>query len=213
MEEQEKKNKKRFYKKWWFWLIIVVTIIIATGSGDTPTEKYPKDESIQVEVIDFSTMSIQDSKDWFDDNKINGKILEEYSTNIPKGQYIKQSIEANTIIYGGDKITITYSLGKEPTLGEKNALRKAESYSTTMNMSKKGIYNQLTSSIEGFTKSEAQYAIDNIEADWNENALKKAELYSTTMSMSKKAIYNQLTSSIEGFTKAEAQYAIDNLGK
>ena len=73
MEEQEKKNKKRFYKKWWFWLIIVVTIIIATGSGDTPTEKYPKDESIQVEVIDFSTMSIQDSKDWFDDNKINGK--------------------------------------------------------------------------------------------------------------------------------------------
>ena len=213
MEEQEKKNKKRFYKKWWFWLIIVVTIIIATGSGDTPTEKYPKDESIQVEVIDFSTMSIQDSKDWFDDNKINGKILEEYSTNIPKGQYIKQSIEADTIIYGGDKITITYSLGKEPTLGEKNALRKAESYSTTMNMSKKGIYNQLTSSIEGFTKSEAQYAIDNIEADWNENALRKAESYSTTMSMSKKAIYNQLISSIEGFTKSEAQYAIDNLGK
>ena len=80
-----------------------------------------------------------------------------------------------------------------------------------MNMSKKGIYNQLTSYVEGFSKAAAQYAIDNIDANWNENALKKAESYSSTMNMSKKGIYNQLTSSVEGFTKSEAQYAIDNI--
>ena len=80
-------------------------------------------------------------------------------------------------------------------------------------MSKQGIYNQLTSSVEGFTKEAAQYAIDNIEADWNKNALEKAKTYQTSMNMSSKAIYNQLISSVEGFTKSEAQYAIDNLNK
>lgn len=45
----------------------------------------------------------------------------------------------------------------------KNALKKAKTYSDIMHMSKKGIYNQLTSEIEGFTEEEAQYAIDNLE--------------------------------------------------
>ena len=67
--------------------------------------------------------------------------------------------------------------------------------------------------MEGFTKEAAQYAIDNIEVDWNKNALEKAKTYQTSMSMSSKAIYNQLISSAEGFTKSEAQYAIDNLDK
>lgn len=44
-----------------------------------------------------------------------------------------------------------------------SALKKAESYSETMYMSKKGIYNQLTSSAgEQFTEEEAQYAVDNL---------------------------------------------------
>ena len=115
------------------------------------------------------------------------------------------------MIHQGDKITVTYSLGKEPTTEEKNALKKAESYSNTMHMSKQGIYKQLTSSVEGFTKEAEQYAIDNIDIDWNANALAKAKSYQQTMSMSKQGIYNQLISSVEEFTKEQAQYAIDNL--
>lgn len=80
-----------------------------------------------------------------------------------------------------------------------------------MHMSKKGIYNQLTSSVEGFSKESAQYAIDNISTDWNNNALEKAKSYQNMMSMSKQGVYNQLISSAEGFTKEEAQYAIDHL--
>ncbi|MDU2693027.1 MAG: Ltp family lipoprotein, partial [Intestinibacter bartlettii] len=82
-----------------------------------------------------------------------------------------------------------------------------------MHMSKKGLYKQLTSSYgENFTKKQAQYAVDNVDADWNENALKKAEDYRDTMSMSKSAIYDQLTSSYgEGFTSKQAKYAINNL--
>ncbi|WP_304159537.1 Ltp family lipoprotein, partial [Fusobacterium ulcerans] len=76
-----------------------------------------------------------------------------------------------------------------------------------------GLYKQLTSNYgEGFDKDVAQYAVDNVDADWNENALKKAEDYRDTMSMSKSAIYDQLTSSYgEGFTSKQAKYAINNL--
>ena len=45
----------------------------------------------------------------------------------------------------------------------KNALKKAEQYSSIMHMSKQGIYDQLTSEYgEKFTAEEAQYAIDNL---------------------------------------------------
>lgn len=95
----------------------------------------------------------------------------------------------------------------------KNALQKAKSYSDVMHMSKAGIYDQLVSEYgEQFPEDAAQYAMDNLEADWNANALKKAEDYSDTMHMSKAAIYDQLISEYgEQFTEEEAQYAIDNL--
>lgn len=97
----------------------------------------------------------------------------------------------------------------------KNALKKAEIYSKTMHMSKQAIYDQLVSEYgENFPAEAAQYAIDNIKADWNQNALKKAKTYQETMSMSNQAIYNQLISEYgEKFTTEEAQYAIDNLAK
>ena len=218
MASYEKEQKKSFYKKSWFWIIIIgIGIIIGASQSNntvnTSTNNYQKDNSVEVTIVDFSTMSKEEVKAWMDANKINGKIIEEYSNDIAKGNFVSQSISANTVAHQGDKINIVYSLGKEPTAEEKNALKKAETYSNSLHMSKQGIYNQLTSSVEGFTKEAAQYAIDNIEADWNKNALEKAKTYQTSMNMSSKAIYNQLISSVEGFTKSEAQYAIDNLDK
>jgi hypothetical protein len=92
------------------------------------------------------------------------------------------------------------------------ALTKANDYSNAMHMSKAAIYDQLTSEYgEHFSPAAAQYAIDNIVADWNLNALQRAEDYSETAYMSKAAIYDQLLSDGEKFTQAEAQYAVDNL--
>lgn len=95
----------------------------------------------------------------------------------------------------------------------RSALRKAETYSDMMHMSKAAIFDQLTSEYgEKFSTEAAQYAMDNIVADWNANALAKAESYSDTMHMSKAGIYDQLTSEYgEQFTAEEAQYAVDNL--
>jgi hypothetical protein len=95
----------------------------------------------------------------------------------------------------------------------KSALAKATSYSNTMHMSKQGVYDQLVSDYgEKFTPAAAQYAIDNVKADWNANALAKAKEYQTQQNMSPSAIHDQLVSSYgEKFTQAEADYAIQHL--
>lgn len=94
-----------------------------------------------------------------------------------------------------------------------SALTKAASYSKLMHMSKAGLYDQLTSEYgEKFSPEAAQYAVDNVQADWNANALAKAKSYRDHMSMSPAAIHDQLTSAYgEKFTAAEADYAIQHL--
>lgn len=102
---------------------------------------------------------------------------------------------------------------KEVPQEYKNALNKAQLYSDTMYMSKKGIYKQLTSDAgEGFPEKAAQYAIKHVKANWKENALMKAKTYYEDMSMSKDAIYDQLVSEYgEQFTAEQAKYAIEHL--
>ena len=131
------------------------------------------------------------------------------SGNIESEQEVSQNNSENTTAENKSENKVEDNIPTE----YKSALRKAKSYADTMNMSKAGIYDQLTSEYgEKFTVEAAQYAIDNITVDWRENALKKAKLYQETMSMSPAAIYDQLTSEYgEKFTAEEAQYAIDNL--
>lgn len=220
------KEKKPVYKEWWFWFItifLIIGIICSAGSSNTETANnitntesnnninITSSKREEVTVIDFSSMNKTDIQAWCNTNKIKCNITEDYSDTIKKGEFVSQSAEINSTIYQGDTIKIIYSLGKKPSTEETNALKKAQSYSSTMHMSKKGIYNQLTSSVEGFSKEAAQYAIDNINANWKDNALEKAKSYQNMMSMSKQGVYNQLISYAEGFTKEEAQYAIDHL--
>ncbi|MCJ0955083.1 Ltp family lipoprotein [Mammaliicoccus sciuri] len=95
----------------------------------------------------------------------------------------------------------------------KNALKSAQDYQEVMPMSKAGLYDQLTSSAgDQYPEDAAQYAIDNLEADYKENALKSAESYQEIMPMSDKELFDQLTSDAgDKYTQEEAQYAIDNI--
>ena len=60
---------------------------------------------------------------------------------------------------------------------KEEALQRAETYAKSMYMSKKGIYNQLTSSSgDKFNSSTAKYAVNHLkDVDYKENALKTAE--------------------------------------
>ena len=75
------------------------------------------------------------------------------------------------------------------------------------------IYDILTSEVgEKFSKEDAKFAIDHLNADYNKNALETAKSYAKDMHMSNDAIYDILKSPDgEKFTEFEAKYAIDHL--
>lgn len=179
------------------------------SSPEVSTTKEVKKKK-KVEVADLSQT---DAQAWCNENGFKFSKEEDFSDSVAEGGFISQSPAAGTQLEKGSTVTVHYSKGKEPTMEDKNALAKAEGYSSRMHMSKAAIYDQLTSSYgEGFPPEAAQYAVDHLVADYKANALEKAKSYQTNMHMSRSAIYDQLTSSYgEQFTAEEAQYAIDNL--
>lgn len=216
----EEVEKKPIYKKWWFWLIIVVVIAglggsqtqeIATSTQNTTSNNVVAEtlvEKKEVTVIDFSQMAKEDIQNWCTTNNVICDITEEYSDTIMKEAFISQSIQANSIIYEGDEITVVYSLGKKPTMGEMNALGSANNYLRFTAFSYVGLIEQLE--YEGYTNQEATYAVDNCGADWNEQAAKKAEEYINTMSFSRNGLIEQLK--YEGFTSEQVQYGVSAVG-
>lgn len=182
------------------------------SSPEVSTTKEVKKKK-KVEKVEVADLSQTDAQAWCNENGFKFSKEEDFSDSVAEGGFLSQSPAAGTQLEKGSTVTVHYSKGKEPTMEDKNALAKAEVYSSTMHMSKSRIYRQLTSSYgEGFTAEAAQYAVDHLVADYKANALEKAKDYQTSMNMSKSRIYNQLTSSYgEGFTAEEAQYAIDNL--
>lgn len=94
------------------------------------------------------------------------------------------------------------------TLSQKNARRAAENYLSIMNFSASGLAEQLQ--FEGYSESDAAYAVAKCGADWNEQALGKALTYLATMPFSASGLQEQLA--FEGFTADQAQYAVANCG-
>jgi beta-lactam-binding protein with PASTA domain len=184
-------------------VLMVISVATAlTGCGEE-----------QVKVKDLSGMSQSEAEAWCDKNGLEFSAKEAYSNDVEFGDVISQDPAAGKETAKGSTVTVKYSKGRRPTKEEANALAKAKTYSDTMYMSKKAIYNQLVSSYgEGFDEEAAQYAVDHLKANYKKNALKKAETYQDEMHMSKSAIYKQLVSSYgEKFTAEEAQYAVDHL--
>ena len=83
----------------------------------------------------------------------------------------------------------------------------AKDYLRVMAFSRSGLIEQLE--YEGYTNSEATYAVDNCGADWQEQAVKCARSYLNTMSFSRSGLIEQLE--YEGFTSSQAQYAVDKV--
>lgn len=90
---------------------------------------------------------------------------------------------------------------------QSRAQSMAQRYLRTMSFSKSGLKEQLV--FEGFNDNDAQWAVDNIDVDWNDQAVKKAEDYARLMDMSNQGIYDQLI--FEGFSPEQAQHGIDNM--
>jgi hypothetical protein len=96
----------------------------------------------------------------------------------------------------------------ELTMGQKNAVRKAESYLELLAFSRSGLIEQLE--YEGFSTEDATFAVDYIEVDWNEQAALKAKSYLDLMAFSADGLVEQLE--YEGFTDGQITYALKAVG-
>ena len=194
--------------------ILFIIMYLSNGSDtESPssnygTNNYQKDKKVAVEVADFSSMTKAEIEIWCNENKINCNFKDEYSDSVEKGQFINQSVESTKKIYQGERITISYSLGKAPTKAQENALKSAQSYLRFSAFSRNGLIKQLE--YEGFTHEQAVYGVDNVGADWNEQAVKSAESYLKYSAFSRKGLIEQLE--YEGFTHEQAVYGVDQNG-
>ena len=74
--------------------------------------------------------------------------------------------------------------------------------------SRSGLIEQLE--FEGYSRSDAEFAVDNITVDWNEQAAKSAADYLSISSFSRAGLIEQLE--FEGYTREEAEYGVTQAG-
>lgn len=94
------------------------------------------------------------------------------------------------------------------TMGQRNAVAKAKDYLSLTAFSRSGLVKQLE--FEGFATADAEFAVDNIAADWNVQAEKKAKEYLDLTSFSRDSLVQQLT--FEGFTQEQAEHGATAAG-
>lgn len=136
-----------------------------------------------------------------------------YSVKATKEGYDSDDLEAS--------VTRKLSAAEKAAIRQREAARRAgaralasaKSYLSHSAFSKQGLYEQLSSEAgEGFTESEARYAVDHVGADWKEQAVKSARSYLSHSSFSREGLIEQLSSQAgEGFTYEEAVYAVDKV--
>lgn len=169
--------------------------------------EYFTDNGISKEVIEYIIENEQ-TMDW------NDSISYFYNSGILEGVSSKELIELfRKELFTEEEIQYAIDNASVITQEHINAYKSAKTYAQMMNMSKQGVYDQITSSFgDNFSPEVAQLAVEYLDVDWNKNALESAKTYYNLMQMSSQAVYEQLVSPYGGqFTKEEAQYAIDNL--
>ncbi|WP_125711583.1 Ltp family lipoprotein [Companilactobacillus kedongensis] len=196
-------------------------------SGTAPKGSTVKIEDNQKEYKVVKNIKIGNDKKWsiqlVDDGKTSKDLMYTTFTITAKIKGLLES-ELHEVNFTNDNYgtdyeneensdnTATTADDSNPTSNDKDALKRAKIYAKDMNISKTGIYDQLTAkSGDNLSTSVAQYAVDHVKANWNTNALATAETY-RNISMSKREIYEQLISKDgDKFTSDEANYATEHL--
>ena len=126
-----------------------------------------------------------------------------------------ENTTTNEVTASNQKLEESKEVEDNVPMEYKQALKSAQNYIDVMAFSKQGLYDQLTSEYaDKYSDEAAQYAIDNVKADYKEEAVEAAQNYLDTMSFSKEGLKDQLTSQYaDKYTEEEAQYAIDKVYK
>ncbi|MDR3344101.1 MAG: Ltp family lipoprotein [Oscillospiraceae bacterium] len=126
------------------------------------------------------------------------------STNLQSGETTPAATKENISAAPTTTAKVTKPAATE-SAETRNCRKKAEQYLKTLSFSKTGLVKQLV--YEGYSKTIAQNAVDNLDVDWKKQCALKAEQYLKTSAFSKAGLRTQLE--YEGFTSSEIDYGIE----
>jgi Host cell surface-exposed lipoprotein. len=200
-------NLKKF--KPFFIALVVIFIGVEIINHFKPSQNNnPQSAHIETKKKYPKKPSVTKTKETKKSNKSNKSVT-------PVKERTDQSVENTTAESTDSDSTSPTSYIPQPSVPHEYtlALEAAESYASSLSMSKQGIYEQLISEYgEGFSAAAAQYAINNMYGNWNNNALESAKIYQEDLGMSPEEIRDQLTSEYgDSFSSDEADYAVSNL--
>ena len=106
----------------------------------------------------------------------------------------------------GDKKaqTVSETRATSETSSQENARQTANDYLAYQSFSRKGLIHQLE--YEGYSTSDATYAVRALSPDWYEQAAKTAKDYLDSQSFSRKGLVHQLE--FDGFTHQQAAWGV-----
>ena len=96
----------------------------------------------------------------------------------------------------------------ELTVAQQQAVTMAGDYLDYSGFSRTGLIEQLE--FEGFSNSDAEFAVDYVDPDWMEQAVRVAQNYLDYTSFSRQGLIDQLE--YEGFTTEQAEHGADEVG-
>ena len=112
------------------------------------------------------------------------------------------------VAFGGSGSDESDDGGSGGSVSRDNAVESAISYLEYSAFSRSGLIDQLE--YEGYSESDATYAVDSLDVDWNEQAAKSAESYLEYSSFSRSGLIDQLM--YEGFSASQAEYGVSQVG-
>lgn len=116
--------------------------------------------------------------------------------------------KADTKAAESTKVEETAAEEPAMSVGQENAVSKAETYLDYMGFSRSGLIKQLK--FDKFSEKDAAFAVDYLKPNWNEQAALKAETYLDSMGFSRDGLIDQLK--FDGFTAEQAAYGAKQAG-
>lgn len=176
-----------------------------TAAAEPSAEEAPP-EPVLVLVPDVTGMTAADAYNAISHAGLTPPAITSFAD--PLAKVISTSPAANEDAEEGSTVAFTLEEKPKLTLGQQNAIDKAQSYLSFAGFSRTGLIDQLE--FEGFGIEDATFGADNAGADWNAECAQKAQSYIDLTSFSRQGLYDQLA--FEGFLPAEIEFGLAAVG-
>jgi hypothetical protein len=172
--------------------ILVVFLLIMVGSLRSPAK--------EADRLSLANTTIETAPD--------------ASRNLTEAAVEMNSLEAAPAAPAMEEAAEEEDVGPRLTAAQMNARRSAQQYLDMAGFSREGLIQQLSSEYgSGYSREDAEAAVDSMDVDWNENAARSARQYLEMTGFSCSKLTEQLSSEYGSkYTVEEARYGASAAG-